>query len=165
MLLAIDPGYTQSAWLECGTRDCLPVAFGIEPNDDVLERVRRTQAGVFAIESIASYGMAVGAEVFETCVWVGRFIQQWGCLFGSFPPRGEGTIRRVYRRDVKLHLCGSARAKDSNIRAALIDRYGPGKEKAVGLKASPGPLYGIKADIWAALAVAVTASETTAGES
>ena len=62
------------------------------------------------------------------------------------------------RRAVKLHLCGSARAKDTNIRAALIDRFGGtgGRRAAVGLKASPGPLYGIRSHEWAALAVAVT---------
>ena len=62
----------------------------------------------------------------------------------------------IYRKDVKLHLCGSPRAKDSNIRQALIDRFGPGKEKAIGLKKTPGPLYGVKSHVWAALAVAVT---------
>ena len=157
LLLAIDPGYTQSAWLEY--RDGRPVDFDIVPNRDLLWVVENTMAATLAVESIASYGMAVGAEVFETAVWSGRFIQAW--LSAGLGENEESGVRRVYRRDVKLHLCGSARAKDSNIRAALIDRYGPGKEKAIGRKASPGVLYGIKADIWAALAVAVTATETT----
>ncbi len=102
-----------------------------------------------AIEMIASYGMAVGREVFETCVWIGRFqeaIEQHG-----------GLVRLIYRRDVKLYHCQSARANDANIRAALIDRYGPGRERAIGIKRSPGPLFGIKADVWSALAVALTA--------
>jgi len=54
-----------------------------------------------------------------------------------------------------MHICGSARAKDQNIRQALIDRYG-GKETAIGKKQNPGPLYGIKADEWQALGLAIT---------
>jgi hypothetical protein len=77
-------------------------------------------------------------------VWVGRFIEMSVADAALMP-----------RKDVKLHLCGQTRAKDSNIRAALIDRFG-GKEKAIGKKASPGPLYGLKADAWQALALAVT---------
>lgn len=158
MILAIDPGYTQSAWvLYNGDR---PVGFGIEANADLLEIVADIHADTFAIESIASYGMPVGAEVFETCIWSGRFIQCW-VSFGALGG-GEETVRRVYRRDVKLHLCGSARAKDANVRQALIDRYGPGKEKAIGRKASPGPLYGLSSHVWAALAVAVTAADRAA---
>ena len=95
---------------------------------------------------IASYGMPVGREVFETCVWIGRFQQAW---------HDPEAVRLVYRRDVKLHLCGSPKAKDGNIRAALIDKLGP-----VGLKSAPGPLYGVKSHAWAALAAAVTAAET-----
>ena len=34
--------------------------------------------------------------------------------------------------------------------------------KAIGLKASPGPLYGMAGDCWAALGVAITAAETSA---
>jgi len=47
------------------------------------------------------------------------------------------------------------KAKDANIRQALIDKLGP-----VGTKKSPGPLWGVKSHIWSALAVAVTALET-----
>jgi hypothetical protein len=144
----------------------LPSAFAKESNTSVLDRIDCSEADWLAIESIASYGMAVGAEIFETCVWAGRFIQQW---YVRTPlPDGQDTVLRVYRRDVKLHLCGSSRATDANIRQALIDLYGPSKATAVGLKATPGPLYGISADVWAALGVAVTveaqlASDATAG--
>ena len=104
-----------------------------------------------AIEAIASYGMAVGAEVFQTCVEIGRFYET------AARHTGEEHIRLVFRKEVKLHLCQSMRAKDPNIRQALLDRFGP-----VGTTKTPGPLFGVKSHIWAALAVAVTASETEA---
>jgi hypothetical protein len=61
----------------------------------------------------------------------------------------------VFRKDVKMHLCNSMRAKDANIRTALIDKLG-----APGTKKMQGPTYGVTSHAWAALAVAVTAHET-----
>lgn len=104
-----------------------------------------------AIEMIACYGMPVGAETFQTCLWIGRFLQIW--------EQAGGQTRLCYRRDIKLHLCGSARAKDGNIRQALLDRFG-GRDMAQGKKKYPGPLYGISGHLWSALAVAVYAMET-----
>lgn len=155
-LLAIDPGPEESALLMFD--DGVPTKWQKLPNNAALvtlESWGREPHGL-AIEMVASYGMAVGAEVFETCVWVGRFLECWIQLRrrAKYPALWE----RVYRRDVKLHLCNSARAKDANVRQALIDRYG-GKEKAIGKKATPGPLYGISGDCWAALGVAITAAE------
>lgn len=145
-LLAIDPGTTHSGWVF--TRGGRPYESGVSENGEVID-ILRTSVDPVAIEMIASYGMAVGKEVFETCLWIGRFMQAAG------PER----VRLVYRKDVKLHLCGSPRAKDANIRQALIDRWG-GKAEAVGTIKKPGPLYGVKSHAWAALAVAVTALET-----
>jgi hypothetical protein len=105
------------------------------------------------IEMIASYGMAVGREVFDTCRWVGRFQQQWESFH-------ESTCELVYRRAVKMHLCGNNTAKDANVRQALIDRFGPGKAKAIGVKAKQGPMYGITGDVTQALALAVTFADT-----
>lgn len=159
MILAIDPGTTESGWV---TLDGMRVVgAGVCPNADMLEMIRRAaeyhdhHGGVWAhgevetlaIEMIASYGMAVGREVFETCVWVGRMQQTW---------RDPESVRLVYRRDVKLHLCGSARAKDANIRAALIDLLGP-----AGTKKQPGPTFGVKSHAWSALGVAVTVGGIT----
>lgn len=152
-VLAIDPGYTQSAVvLLQGDR---PFVSFIDDNATVLAWLRRASIhdSPLVIEQVQSYGMAVGKEVFETCVWSGRFWEAWS-------PR---AVHQLPRREVKLHLCGQARAKDPNVRQALIDRYGPGKEAAIGRKATPGPLYGIKSDLWAALAVAVTWADLNMG--
>ena len=149
-ILAIDPGPEQSAALRYDAVSHEVDCIGILPNGLLLNSlgpVGRHDTRL-AIEMIASYGMPVGKEVFETCVWIGVFKREWG-----------RPVEMVYRREVKLHLCNSVRAKDANIRQALIDRFGPGKERAIGLKASPGPLYGIKADLWAALGVAVTVAD------
>lgn len=148
MMLAVDPGTTHSGvvWY----RDGQPTDCGVYENEEVLGFLRAPVVESVAIEMIASYGMAVGREVFETCLWIGRYIERAG---------GMDKVRLVYRRDVKQHICGSAKAKDANIRQALIDRWG-GKAEAIGTKKSPGPLYAVKSHAWAALAVAVTAAET-----
>lgn len=147
VLLAIDPGTTHSGYVVM--LDGCPNDSGVVENAEVFGLLQRVRSGPVAIEMIASYGMAVGKEVFETCVWIGRFVQAAG------PER----VRLVYRKDVKLHLCGSPRAKDANIRQALIDRWG-GKAEAIGNVKKPGPLYAVKSHAWAALGVAVTALET-----
>lgn len=146
-LLAIDPGTTHSGWVLM--RNGNPWSSGVWENAEILRHLEEWSGANVAIEMIASYGMAVGAEVFDTCLWVGRFMQALG------PDR----VRLVYRKEVKSHLCGSQKAKDANIRQALIDRWG-GKAEAIGTIKKPGPLYGIKSHAWAALAVAVTAAET-----
>ena len=151
MILSIDPGTTKSAWVTF--RDGKPRAFAIHPNEELLVGLRLDpyRADVFAnvtvvvIEKVESFGMAVGADIFETVRWAGRFEEAAQPL----------PVHRIGRRAVKLHLCGSARAKDANVRQALLDRYG-GKDTAIGRKAAPGPLYGVSADVWSALAVAVT---------
>jgi len=142
-ILAIDPGSERSAWLVwSGTVE----AFGIADNTDLLADLYRREYGLLAavvIEKIESYGMPVGAEVFATVHWSGRFTE------AARPV----PVTQLPRRAVKLAICGDTRAKDANIRQALLDRFGP---DAVGRKGAPGPLYGISKDVWSALAIAVT---------
>jgi hypothetical protein len=152
IILAIDPGTTQSGWCEYNLDERAVLDSGVFTNEEMLTRLLRpSRVDGLAIEMIASYGMAVGREVFETCVWIGRFQQAW---------RDPEAVQLVYRRDVKLHLCGTSKAKDANIRQAVIDlfpRTGGGKTPQIGTKAQPGPLYGVTSHAWPALAVAITA--------
>lgn len=144
MILAIDPGCTESAYVLFGENGICD--FGKVTNEILLEKVRSlpmagSPSTSAVIEMVASYGMAVGKEVFETVFWIGRFYEILSVKMQT---------GRAYRKDIKLHLCNNLRAKDSNIRQALIDRFGP-----PGTKNAPGVTYGIKVDIWQALAVAV----------
>lgn len=144
MILAIDPGPEQSAFVLYDDEKRDVRMFAKVPNMEMLGLLSKHKARVLVVEMIASYGMPVGREVFETCVWIGRYIERWPVEY-----------ELLYRSAVKMHLCGSMRAKDGNVRQALIDAFG-GKEKAIGTKKKPGPLRGVHGDVWAALAVAVT---------
>ena len=150
-IFAIDPGTTKSAWL--WMQDGKIKRFGIHKNHEVIEYIKKLPADYRLVyEMMACMGMAVGASVFETVLWTGRFIEAAPC-----------EVHRLYRKDVKIYLCGNNRAKDSNIRQAILDKYptsGGGKLPQVGIKSNQGPLYGISKDVWSALALAITFRET-----
>jgi hypothetical protein len=143
-ILAIDPGPTQSTYVLWDGVKILEK--GIEENDQLAHMIGLAhRADVhLVIEMIGHYGsgMPAGKEVFETCIWIGRFIECW--------PGQKHEL--LLRATIKTHLCGSARAKDQNVRQALIDRFG-----VTGTKKAPGVLYGVSSHMWAALAVAVCA--------
>jgi hypothetical protein len=154
-IIAIDPGTEQSGWVEYDSKTHTVYGASISDNSDILAVLGAfalPQDSDLAIEMVDCYGMPVGRTTFETCVWIGRFIEAWGRASSI-------SDVFVYRRDVKLHLCNSARAKDANVRQAIIDQfepYGGGKTPQIGIKAKPGPLYGVKEHIWSALGVALT---------
>lgn len=171
-ILAIDPGNVRSAYCEFDNGEL--VAFDTLDNRDMLFRIQHFGGEAVFIEMVASYGMAVGETVFETVYWIGRFAGMAAEVAGVH-------VDRVYRKDIKLHLCQSMRAKDGNIRQALIDRYG-GEERAIrgrrcetcngkgwvgrgrppcddcnatGWLVPRGPLFKMAGDEWAALAVGI----------
>lgn len=132
-VLAIDPGTTQSAFVFWDADQKEILHKGIYPNSEMVQYIQEQSFDVLVIEMVASYGMPVGKDVFETCVWIGRFYQ------ASLYP-----VHLIYRKEVKMFLCGNMRAKDPNIRQALIDMLGRDVTK------------GVSRDVWAALACAIT---------
>lgn len=143
-MIAIDPGPNESAvvWLRDNRVKVVQHYDNWSLRDDMRQSNSMFHCDSVAIEWVECFGMAVGKEVFETVLWIGRFME-------VLP-----TKRLIPRRDIKMHLCQSMRAKDTNIRQALIDKLGP-----VGTKKNPGPCFGVSNHLWSALAVAVVASE------
>ena len=160
MILAIDPGNVESGYVITGNdlevwdkgkvnnNELMCII-----NDCVMEELENANADInIAIEKIASYGMPVGIEVFDTCIWIGRFVQEFINLGIK-----EDDIKYIFRKDEKMNLCQSMKANDTTIKQALVDRFAPGqKNYGKGTKKNPGWFYGFKSDIWASYAVAVT---------
>lgn len=157
-LLALDPGNTESGWVRIDLDTRRPLQFGKSDNNWLLDNI---WGGVAhgdhaAIEMVASYGMPVGAEVFETCVWIGRFIEAIRAH--------DVTPELIKRQPIKLHHCHSPKANDATVKQALVDRFAPGQTNyGKGTKAHPGFFHGFRADVWQAFALAVYAADQITG--
>lgn len=154
-ILSIDPGCEFSGllyWHEGAVKLKNAKAF----NPWILENVlagmslncewdffKQNPPDVVAVEMIAHYGtgMPAGKTVFDTCVWIGKF------LHAAEIQRIK--TRLILRATIKAHLCGSTRAKDANVAQALRDKYGD-----KGTKKNPNPVtYGMNSHLWSALAI------------
>lgn len=170
-IIAIDPGNIESGYAVIDLATRRPLEVGKIPNEELLDRLIDLSIGPgpdfggptfshVAIEMIASYGMAVGKEVFETCVWIGRFQQLLDVYAQDVP------CDLVVRKDVKMHHCLTATAKDSNITQALIDRFASGQpNRGKGTKVAPGWFFGFAKDIWQAYALAVLVADRMGSQS
>lgn len=131
-VLAIDPGPVESAFvLYDGARI---LDHGHVSNIALLNRLKQRSFGddyLTVIEQIEGMGIQAGASIFETCFWSGRFAQ------------ASRPFDRLKRKAIKRHLCGRVNAKDHDVRASLIARFG-------------GFPAGFTGHRFAALAVAVT---------
>ena len=77
-IIAIDPGNTQSGYCVIDRSTLRPLEFGKIDNAELLQKLSSAGAQGWrwaVIEMVASYGMSVGREVFDTVLWIGRFYQ------------------------------------------------------------------------------------------
>lgn len=159
-VLALDPGNVQSGWCIMDRETLRPLQFDKTENRELARMIMdgELEFDEFVAERVRSYGMAVGREVFMTCEWTGRFVQialEKGVL-----------VSYIHRKDEKLHICGDSRAKDVNLRRALIERFATKDLKnGKGRKGDPDWFYGFHGnDIWAAYCVGLTFIEAGPSE-
>lgn len=154
MILAFDPGNEYTAYCLIDN-DRRPIEHGKVKNEEALEYIYKfytshiQELDAVIIEMVASYGMAVGASVFQTCVMIGRLTEAAKSV--GIP------VDYIYRMEEKTTICHDSKAKDSNIRQALIDRFAQhDKKNGKGTKKDPDWFYGFAKDEWAAYAVGTT---------
>ena len=135
-VIAVDPGNQFSAYAEFYEGELRE--FGKRRNSELRNLLRCFKKDWhLAIETLHPRGMPTAAEEMEMQLWAGAMIEAF-CGFE------EEHFTRMKRMDVKMTICGHPRAKDANIRAALIDKWG-GKEMAIGKKKNPGSTKSIQA--------------------
>jgi hypothetical protein len=143
-VIGIDPGNENSAF---ALYNGVSFIFKKLPNDDFFieigKVIHQLKVDHIYIEGIQSFGMAVGKSVFETAYMIGELKMWFKILYPNL------KVDVIYRTDVKMHHCKTTKAKDTNIRQSLIDRFGE-----VGTKKNQGILYGCSGDMWSAVAIA-----------
>ena len=151
MILAIDPSNKEhTAYVVIDCNNYKPVKFGMCDSETMIKILDNyytdTELENVVIEMVASYGLPVGRDVFETCVFIGRMIEH--CKQHAY----------VYRKDVKLNLCGrTQKVNDAVVKQALINRFAKFDYKnGKGTKKNNDFFYGFKGDIWSAYSVGVT---------
>ena len=153
-ILAIDAGTIESGYaiMQVLDNELKLLAFGKTSNAHLMQIVKSERYDQLVYEQFQSFGMAVGESTIEAILWNGRFIQ--AAIDNNRP------VDQIYRKEEKLCLCNSLRAKDANIRQALIDRYAKTDFKnGKGTKKEPDVFYGVSKDVWSAIAVGVTFME------
>lgn len=143
--MAIDPGNVQSAYTFMNEHNKILMK-GKADNYHVLGLIRKNRNKIthMVCEMIAQYGMGVGASTFHTCVWIGEFKREFA---GNTVKHKDFYL--LYRKSYVSYICNDTRAKDGDVRQAMVDRYGePGTMK------HPGPTYGFTKDMWQSLAIA-----------
>ena len=153
LLLAIDPGTTMSGYCFIDALTYKPILFDKAENNVLLNMLidhSPVLPAHMAVEMMESYGLNhVGQSTFETCVWIGRFVQ---AMDGA-----PTNIEYVYRHEERQNLLHRNTGNDTDIRHALIHRFAHhDKERGKGTKAKPDWFYGFRADCWMAYAVGVT---------
>ena len=162
-VLAFDCGNVESGVCIMST-DYKLLWFGKFNNTELMYDILPKQMSAFKPkrvihEQIASYGMPVGESVFSTCIWIGKFSQYLADAYGLYDKDAgllEHEIDYVKRKQYITELCGSSKAKDKNVKAYLVERFAPDTPNyGKGSKKNPGFFYGVSADAWSAIGIAV----------
>lgn len=156
MLIAIDPGPAQSAYvrMSIASGEWEVFDFGTLENSLFMEWLDSMlfSAGAVAVEEPYNFG-ASGTPVFRTQLMVGRIVQE------TMQHR-RLAVTLIHPRQ-KLSAVGVM--KKSQLNGALRELYGDGSKTGKGTKSNPSQLYGIKDHEWSALAVGHTWIQWDAG--
>lgn len=116
MILGIDPGSEETAYALINDFADVLKANKV-PNKDFRAMLRLMPYKVHVvIESIQSYGMTVGKEVFQTCYEIGRILE--------ICERNHLPVSLYPRPEYAKAICGVQKVNDAVLRQSLLLRFG-----------------------------------------
>lgn len=145
-IFGVDPGPKSSGWCYLNIEDnyITEIEFGHNLNRIML--TKQVELGdsdvsemVIGYEWVKNYGRVVGEDVLRTAYTCGR-VRANGQTYGRFYEPTRPTIIK--------HFTGRSNLPKSQVRKALLDRFGDDRVKSKG-----GILHGITNHAWDALAV------------
>ena len=121
VIICFDPGNELTGWCVYDIKEKILLYKHKERNTDVLVKFKnfseKYKIKEIGIEYPSSYGMAsVGQTLFDTCCMCG-ILCQLSLNFGVKP-------ELVFRKSVKMFLCNSVRAKDSEVNFRVREYFG-----------------------------------------
>jgi hypothetical protein len=162
IVLAIDPGNESTAFIIWDSKQKIILNKNKLSNCEFLNLLRQHSfqdtIEIVAIEMISSYGMAVGQEIFDSCVWLGRYVEICSKMGLKY--------KFIFRKTIKMHHCGSVQAKDGNVNKVLQQKYGkdnstkePNKVYINEFTEKNNSAKYMNNDLWAAFALATYITE------
>ena len=151
-IVSIDPSNVHSAFVVVD-ENFVVSAKGIVENTELCDYLKSLDKDVeVVIEGMQYMARRVGKDVFDTVLWIGIFYNI--CTERGIMPT------QITRNSVRGYICKDMGVNDGDIRFALIERFGK-----TGTKKNPNPNYDesngkMSADMWSALAIAVTYVES-----
>lgn len=155
--LVVDPGSEKSGYVLIDFRilgkKINILEFGKVPNDEIRKIVDNKEYDYFVIEGIQSYSSKFANTIIRTTLFVGAMLERVSI---NNPP----AIRKEFSpKTIRALVAKDAQANDSMVREAVISTFAGildiSSDEMIGTKANPGPLYGVKADVWQALGGAI----------
>jgi len=156
MILAIDPGPQESGFVLYDNKNSTVKKFGKVLNRELEDMIIDELQNVPTyIEFPQAQGCLASNALLLTCRWAGRY-EAHSNLVELINRKDVVNFFECHKRTRQEKSEGIKQvAFDTQIRHKIIEMFGGSKEVAIGVKKSPGPLYGVKADVWQALAIAL----------
>lgn len=119
-ILGVDPGTVETAYCLIDSDYKIVLADKVVNESFISCCIQSGNMVHLTIESMQSYGMSVGREVFETAYQIGRIIQR---------AKDCGLSYTLYPRpEYAKAICGTQKISDSILRQSLLLRFGGDKK-------------------------------------
>lgn len=120
VIISYDCGNEETGWVVYNVNTKKLLYKNKEKNEEMFKKteyfISNLKIKKVGLEYPSSYGMPVNQTLLDTCTIIGILIEK-------FKKVGIET-ELIFRKTVKMHLCGSVRAKDGAVNSRVQEKFG-----------------------------------------